>query len=533
MAITNHVLTTESLKQIVKHNNDTFATKTSLDEVKKSIPTVDADLKADSTNAIQNKAVTTALSGKFDSTSTANDGKLTWYDKSQLTGLEMNAPKLAVQSATDDTSMTFIGTSDITVVEGTDSGVTAMRALSFNKDNTDAPIAVTVSTPKATGKAAKEGDASGDAGTTSKYDKVTKNLASTDYVDSKVGAIKSGVTEVKAGKTANILTVTTNGTAADITINDVAHAAAADNANTVNNLTVETAVPANAVFTDTVYTHPDSGVTAGTYTSVTVDAKGHVTAGTNPNTLAGYGIGDAYTKTEVDGKISTIPKFAIAVVDDLPTKDISGTTVYLKKTGDESGNLYTEYIYVTTGSGDDAQSAWEELGTQTVDLSGYLTKADAGKTYVAKDGYVAYSNDEKTKLAGLYQTGNAIFATVDVLSTGTVELSNLVMPEGYTAHVGDMITDSNGDHYYITAVTAESGTKGEEGYVPASVTVGNAIGTNPLASYQKALTFDKTPTADSTNPVTSGGIATAIANITVVEATADEVTAILNGTSST
>ena len=244
-------------------------------------------------------------------------------------------------------------------------------------------------------------------------------------------------------------------------------------------------------------------------------------------------MGDAQTKTEVDGKISTIPKFAIAVVDDLPTKDISGTTVYLKKTGDESGNLYTEYIYVTTGSGDDAQSAWEELGTQTVDLSGYLTKADAGKTYVAKDGYVAYSNDEKTKLAGLYQTGNAIFATVDVLSTGTVELSNLVMPEGYTAHVGDMITDSNGDHYYITAVTAESGTKGEDGYVPASVTVGNAIGTNPLASYQKALTFDKTPTADSTNPVTSGGIATAIANITVVEATADEVTAILNGTSST
>ena len=30
------------------------------------------------------------------------------------------------------------------------------------------------------------------------------------------------------------------------------------------------------------YTHPSSGVTAGTYTSVTVDADGHVTAGSNP-----------------------------------------------------------------------------------------------------------------------------------------------------------------------------------------------------------------------------------------------------------
>lgn len=37
----------------------------------------------------------------------------------------------------------------------------------------------------------------------------------------------------------------------------------------------------------------NSGVTAGTYTSVTVDAKGRVTAGTNPSTLGGYGINDA------------------------------------------------------------------------------------------------------------------------------------------------------------------------------------------------------------------------------------------------
>lgn len=43
-----------------------------------------------------------------------------------------------------------------------------------------------------------------------------------------------------------------------------------------------------------------SGVTAGTYKSVTVDKYGRVTEGTNPTTLAGYGITDAYTKTNVD-----------------------------------------------------------------------------------------------------------------------------------------------------------------------------------------------------------------------------------------
>lgn len=39
--------------------------------------------------------------------------------------------------------------------------------------------------------------------------------------------------------------------------------------------------------------HHNSGATAGTYRSVTVNAQGHVTAGTNPTTLAGYGITDA------------------------------------------------------------------------------------------------------------------------------------------------------------------------------------------------------------------------------------------------
>ena len=41
-------------------------------------------------------------------------------------------------------------------------------------------------------------------------------------------------------------------------------------------------------------------VTPGTYRSVTVDAYGRATSGTNPTTLDGYGITDAYTKTYID-----------------------------------------------------------------------------------------------------------------------------------------------------------------------------------------------------------------------------------------
>lgn len=44
----------------------------------------------------------------------------------------------------------------------------------------------------------------------------------------------------------------------------------------------------------------NTGITAGTYRSITVDAKGRATAGSNPTTLAEYGITDAYTKSTID-----------------------------------------------------------------------------------------------------------------------------------------------------------------------------------------------------------------------------------------
>ena len=76
-------------------------------------------------------------------------------------------------------------------------------------------------------------------------------------------------------------------------------------------------------------------------------------------------INDRYTKEEVDNMISAIPKFDIEVVDSLPVSQISTTTIYLlRNSGEETENLYDEYIYTTE---------WEKLGTQTVDLSNYPT----------------------------------------------------------------------------------------------------------------------------------------------------------------
>jgi hypothetical protein len=73
---------------------------------------------------------------------------------------------------------------------------------------------------------------------------------------------------------------------------------------TGNTLNVNTASSARIVVGADEIDLATTGVTASTYKSVTVDTFGRITAGTNPTTIAGFGITDAYTKTEVDTSLS-------------------------------------------------------------------------------------------------------------------------------------------------------------------------------------------------------------------------------------
>lgn len=75
--------------------------------------------------------------------------------------------------------------------------------------------------------------------------------------------------------------------------------------------------------------------------------------------------GDVYSKSETNNLISSIPKFKIEVVDDLPEIGDS-STLYLVPSNRADSNMYTEYIYIN--------NAWEVLGSQRIDLTGYATE---------------------------------------------------------------------------------------------------------------------------------------------------------------
>lgn len=127
-------------------------------------------------------------------------------------------------------------------------------------------------------------------------------------------------------------------------------------------------------------------------------------------------VADRYTKAETNELVSKIPKFAIEVVAELPTENISTTTVYLK-TGSKSDpdNIYDEYIYI--------KSKWELLGSQTIDLSGYVT-TDALTT--------ALKNIDDELSNKLDKSGGALtgeLTTQDININGTVSQNNVYSRE--------------------------------------------------------------------------------------------------------
>ncbi|WP_116893732.1 phage tail protein [Pseudomonas syringae] len=61
-----------------------------------------------------------------------------------------------------------------------------------------------------------------------------------------------------------------------------------------------------------------TGVEAGTYRSVTVDKYGRVVAASNPTTVAGYGLTDVYTKTQVDSALAAKANLASPVLTGTP-----------------------------------------------------------------------------------------------------------------------------------------------------------------------------------------------------------------------
>ena len=80
--------------------------------------------------------------------------------------------------------------------------------------------------------------------------------------------------------------------------------------------------------------------------------------------------------TGITGKVFNI-KGELPSVDDLPTSGNTGGDMYL--IGPNSSGTYDEYYWL------DTKNKWEFLGNTGVDMSEYITKAEADKKYATLD----------------------------------------------------------------------------------------------------------------------------------------------------
>lgn len=125
---------------------------------------------------------------------------------------------------------------------------------------------------------------------------------------------------------------------------------------------------------DSTYTHPNSGATAGTYRSVTVNAQGHVTAGTNPTTLSGYGITDALPSTTKYAGSGSVGGGATK----LAVNDVSSTSpqYLLMSTGTGDQSIYRAKFATVTVTQPNENQLWYTVSNMTVTRANYADSAD-------------------------------------------------------------------------------------------------------------------------------------------------------------
>lgn len=280
--------------------------------------------------------------------------------------------------------------------------------------------------------------------------------------------------------------------------------------------------------------HASSGVSAGTYKSVTVNSTGHVTGGTNPTTLSGYGIKDAKIANGVitlgsntitpltehqditgkQDKITSTNKLDYSLLSNTPTipSEVTESTVsgwgftknsgtYSKpSTGIPKTDLASE-VQTSLGKADSALQSYTE--TDPV----FSASAAAGIKSADITNWNSKTSNKGTVTSVAVKMNNTTKGTIT--SSGTIDLGTVI-----TEH-----QDISGKQDKLTTQTAYSA-KGSATKVPqiTTNTLGQVTGITEVTITQPTvnnatLTIQK----NGTNVATFGANASSnvTANITV------------------
>lgn len=298
-----------------------------------------------------------------------------------------------------------------------------------------------------------------------------------------------------------------------------------------------------ALTSDVTLSLGTSGVVAGTYTKVMVDAYGRVTSGTNlsatdipnldwskittgkPTTLAGYGITDAYTKTEADGKYVTIAT-AQTVSGAKTFSATMKTSSVLPSTDANSalGGTANRWSNVYSVNGVFSQNVTAKLlsASESLQIGDAYLKWDAANNAVyviKKDGTtpVGFYSTDWLSAKGLSMSG-AQTGTLDSLNdveiTDPVNGQALKYDAASKKWVNGTIDSFNVNQMWAELKKADSSKIIDASHIPTSVLDGRWVkkagdtmtGTLTSASSSGSIVFKGVENCDITNIYKDNGV---------------------------
>ena len=285
----------------------------------------------------------------------------------------------------------------------------------------------------------------------------------------------------------------------------------------------------NIPWTDTKYTHPNSGVTAGTYRSVTVNAQGHVTSGTNPTTLAGYEITDAYTKTETNNLLGGYLKLS------------GGVRVLTEGITIQDSNTTANNISISGNELSIGGSATMNIGPNTTvtGLGSYPTDAGSGNR-IASTKYVIDAINNKLAVADALIFKGVVSDTTPLPTKNykqgwTYKVAKAGTYAGNKCEVGDMIiaiadydTSFKNTDWTVIQNNVDVAGKDTLGLVKTTSTVTNNSGYTATrivdgVPYYKDTNTSHTHDAGAGITLSGSGGTSGKTTITLKKATADDI----------
>ena len=210
---------------------------------------------------------------------------------------------------------------------------------------------------------------------------------------------------------------------------------------------------------------------------------------TNPvqNKAIALKLSDYYTKDQIDAIVAALDTLSLEPVEQLPTEDISTTTIYLLETA--TPGTYEQYLYLN--------NTWVLLGSTDVDLSNYYNKSQVDTLLLTKQAVLTFDNaptsgsNNPVKSGGIYTALAGKQDTLTFDNAPTEDSDNPVKSGGVYA----ALEDKQDTLTFDNAPTEDSDNPVKSGGVYAA-----------LEDKQDELTFDNEPVLNSDNPVKSGGV---------------------------